>query len=325
MSLEFIIVQSLIFIVPLLIVALAGMYSERSGIINIALEGLMVVGAFSGVLFIHFMQKTPFFMNHPQILLILALIVAAVSGLLFSLLLAFLAINMKADQTIGGTAINLLAAAMVLFLMKWIIKDTLISFTPNFQLKSQFLKPLGFINTIFFDQIYITTYLGIVILIATWFIFKYTKFGLRLSSCGEYPQAAQAAGIKVLRYRYFGVMISGVLAGVGGLIYVITSSVSYTGTVSGYGFLALAVLIFGQWKPIKVLLASIVFGLFKTLSVIYFGVGFIAYLMEAMPNVPIAMFFRMAPYIVTMIVLAITSKKSRAPKAAGIPFDQGKR
>lgn len=320
MSIEFIIVQSLIFIIPLLIVALAGMFSERSGIVNIALEGLMVIGAFAGTLFIHFLQKTDFFLNNPQLLLFLAVIVAALSGALFSLLLGFLAINMKADQTIGGTAINLLAAAFVLYLMKWIINDTRIPFQANFQLRSNFLKPLGPINYIFFDRAYITTYLGILILVVAWFIFKYTKFGLRLSSCGEHPQAAQAAGINVIKYRYIGVVISGLLSGVGGLIYVITSSVSFSGSVAGTGFLALAVLIFGQWRPFKVFLASVIFGVFKALSVIYFGFDFIANWIEAMPNVPIAMFFRMIPYIVTMVVLAITSKKSRAPKAAGIPF-----
>ncbi len=320
MSFEFIIIQSLIYIIPFLIVALAGMFSERSGIVNIALEGLMVIGAFSGTLFIHFMQKNPFFLQNPQLLLILSIIIAAFSGAIFSLLLGFLAINMKADQTIGGTAINLLAAAFVLFLMKWIINDTRIPFHANFQIRSNFLNQLKPINNILFNQAYISTYLGILIFIAAWFIFRYTKFGLRLSSCGEHPQAAQAAGINVIKYRYFGVVISGLLSGIGGLVYAITSSVSFNGSVAGTGFLALAVLIFGQWRPIKVFIASIIFGFFKALSVIYFGFDFIANWIEAMPNVPIAMFFRMIPYIVTMVVLAITSKKSRAPKAAGIPF-----
>ncbi len=320
MSLEFVIIQSLIFIIPLLMVALAGMFSERSGIVNIALEGLMVIGAFAGTLFIHFMQKIDFFLENPQLLLILAIIIAAVSGGIFSLLLGFLAINMKADQTIGGTAINLLAAALVLYLMKWIINDTRIPFEAKFQLRSNFLKPLGPINEIFFNRAYLSTYLGILIFVAAWFVFKYTKFGLRLSSCGEHPQAAQAAGINVIKYRYIGVILSGLLSGIGGLIYVITSSVSFNGSVAGTGFLALAVLIFGQWRPFKVFLASVIFGVFKALSVIYFGFPLIANWIEAMPNAPISMFFRMIPYVVTMIVLAITSKKSRAPKAAGIPF-----
>lgn len=325
MSLQFIIVQSLFFIVPLLVVALAGLFSERSGVVNIALEGLMVFGAFTGVLFIYFMQKANLLSNHPQLLLLLALLIAGIFGVLFSLLLAFLAINMKADQTIGGTALNLLSAALVLFLAKAIINDTRIPFQGVFRLKSNFLSEIPFLNYILFNQAYITTYIGILILIVSWFVFKYTKFGLRLSSCGEHPQAAQANGINVYKYRYIGVMISGFLAGIGGLIYVIPTSVSFNGSVSGYGFLALGVLIFGNWKPFKVFLAAIIFGFFQTISVIYFNVGFIKTWMEAWPNVPVSMIFRMAPYIVTMVVLAITSKSSRAPKAAGIPFEQDSR
>lgn len=321
MSLEFIISQSMYFIIPLLVVALAGLFSEKSGTINIALEGIMLIGAFSGVLFIHKMQAIGFLSNSPQLLLILALLVASISGLVFSSLLAFLAIKMKADQVIGGTALNLLGAALVVFLAKIIIKDTRIDYQQVFQFNSTFMKKVPFINYVFFDKAYLTMYIGFIIFIVTFIIFKYTKFGLRLASCGEHPQAAQSAGINVIKYRWIGVLISGFLGGMGGLIYIIPTQASFSGDVAGYGFLALAVLIFGQWKPGRVFLAAIFFGVFKMLSVSYFGIGFIADLMQKAPNFPFSMIFRMSPYVITLIALAITSKKSRAPKAAGIPFD----
>lgn len=321
MSLEFIIVQSMYFIIPLLIVALAGLFSEKSGTINIALEGIMVFGAFFGVLFLNRMQNINFLDNSPQLLLVIALLVAGISGIVFSSLLGFLAIKMKADQTIGGTALNLLAAALVVFLSKAIINDTRVYFTPVFQFKSKFLSGIPFINYIFFDRAYLTNYLGFLIFIAAFLIIKYTRFGLRLSACGEHPQAAQSAGINVIKYRWAGVLISGFLAGLGGLVYVIPTSNSFNGTVSGYGFLALAVLIFGQWKPSKVFLAAVFFGFFKTISVVFFSIDFIQTIMSKYPNFPVSMIFRMLPYVITLIVLALTSKKSRAPKAAGIPFD----
>lgn len=319
----FIISQSLYFIIPLLVVALAGLYAEKSGTINIALEGIMVMGALSGVLFLYFVQrvwKVSFFINNPQILLILALIVAGITGIIFSALLGFLAIKMRADQTIGGTAINLLAAALVIYLSKSIVNDTRIYFDSVFELKLNVLGNNVF-NYVLFHHAFLTTYIGIIILVISLILFKYSKFGLRLSACGEHPQAAQSAGINVIKYRWLGVLISGFLAGMGGLIYVIPTSGSFDGTVSGYGFLALAVLIFGQWKPLRILLAATFFGLFKALSVVYFSIDFIQAWVDAMPNVPLAMIFRMLPYIATMVILAITSRKSRAPKASGIPFN----
>lgn len=320
MSLEFIISQSLYFIIPLLIVALAGLYSEKSGTINISLEGLMVIGAFFGVLFINKMQENKILDNNQQLLLILALLVSGISGLIFSSLLAFLAINMKADQTIGGTALNLLAAALAIFLSKAVMNDTRIYFSGRFQLKSKLFSNIPFLNYILFDRAYLTTYLGFLILIITVIIFKYTKFGLRLSSCGEHPEAAQSVGINVIKYRWIGVLISGFLAGLGGLAYIIPTAISFDGNVAGYGFLALAVLIFGQWKPVRILFSAVFFGTFTMLSVSFFGFTSIQNLMERYPNFPISMIIRMLPYIVTMVALAITSKKSRAPKSAGKPF-----
>lgn len=318
---EFFVTQSLYFIIPLLVVAIAGLFAEKSGTINIALEGTMIIGAFTGILFINRMQKIGFLDNHQQLLLILSLLVAALSGMIFSALLGFLAIKMKADQVIGGTALNILAAALVMFLSKVILSDTRVSFANNFQFRSKFLSGIPFINYVFFERSYLLTYLGILIFIVSVIIFKYTRFGLRLSSCGEHPEAAQSAGINVIKYRWIGILISGAIAGLGGVIYVIPSQASFSGNVSGYGFLALAVLIFGQWKPSRVLLASLFFGTSMFLSVVLPGTDIIKDFVQIYPKVPIGMILRILPYFATLLALSFTSKKSRAPKSAGIPFD----
>jgi len=320
----FIITQSLIFIIPLLLVALGGMFAEKSGTINIALEGMMVIGAFCGIIFISKMQAAGNLSGQPQILLLIALVLAALGGMVFAAMLGFLAINMKANQTIGGTALNLLAAAVAIYGARATSPTggSQIQFAPVFELKSTFLEnSVPWLNDIFFDKTYITTYLGVLIWALSMIIIYKTRFGLRLSACGEHPEAAQSVGVNVYRYRWAGILISGALGGIGGLIYVITTSVSFDGDVAGYGFLALAVLIFGQWKPGKVMLAAIFFGFFKALAATYFGISFIKGLMTSYPNFPFGMVFRILPYAMTMLVLAFSSKKSRAPKAEGIPFD----
>jgi ABC-type uncharacterized transport system permease subunit len=320
----FIIIQSLIFIIPLLLVALGGMFAEKSGTINIALEGMMVIGAFCGIIFISKMQAAGNLSGHPQLLLVIALLLAALGGMLFSALLGFLAINMKANQTIGGTALNLLAAAVAIYGARATSETggSQIQFAPVFELKSSFLADsVPWLNYIFFDKVYLTTYLGIILWILSVVIIYKTRFGLRMSACGEHPEAAQSVGVNVYRYRWAGILISGALGGLGGLTYVITTSVSFDGDVAGYGFLALAVLIFGQWRPGRIMLAAVFFGFFKALASTYFGINFIKDLMNAYPGFPYGMVFRILPYAMTMLVLAFSSKKSRAPKAEGIPFD----
>ncbi|MFA7076020.1 MAG: ABC transporter permease [Candidatus Izemoplasmatales bacterium] len=321
----FFISQSLYFIIPLLIVALAGMFSEKSGTVNIALEGLMVMGAFCGTFFINKMQAVGFLENAPQFLLIIALLLAGIGGALFSSLLGFLAINMRANQVIGGTAINLLAGALAVFLARQFQENHAVQISYNkeaFRFKSDFLADVfPNLNYIFFNQAYLTLYIGIIILIISTIVIYKTRFGSRLSACGEHPEAAQSVGINVYRYRWIGVLFSGFLGGIGGLVYALPISVSFEGTVGGYGFLALAVLIFGQWKPLRVFLAAIFFGLFKALSVTFFAFDWINNIIELLPNVPFGTIFRILPYIATMVVLAISSKSSKAPKASGIPFD----
>ena len=312
--------QTLVFAIPLLIVALGGMFSERSGVINIALEGIMIGGAFVGVFFIYLMETNGVAMN-PQLLLVLALLIAGLFGALFSLLHAFAAINLKADQTISGTAINMLAPGLGLFLAKLIFNgNSSVPFENLFRIHEiPVLSQIPFIGPILFKGVYITTYLGIAILIISAIFLYKTKSGLRLRACGENPQAADAAGINVYKYRYSGVLLSGFLGGMGGLIYIIPISSVFNSDVGGYGFLALAILIFGNWQPYRIAAASLFFGIMKTLAYTYTTIPVLISL--GLPSVV----YKLIPYIATLILLAFTSKNSAAPKASGIPYDKSKR
>ena len=322
--LVFLVQQMMFFSIPLLIVALGGMFSERSGVVNIALEGIMIMGAFVGVLFMYLVQNvegggTSGSMPG-QLLLLIALLVAAVSGLIIALPHGYASIHMKANQVISGTAINMFAPAFAIYVARMIRTVQQIPFNNVFYIESvPVLGSIPIIGPFFFQKTYITTYLGFVILAAAWIVLYKTPFGLRLRSCGEHPQAADSVGINVYRMRYIGVMLSGALAGVGGLVFVIPTAVTFDATVAGYGFLALAVLIFGQWKPGRILLAAFFFGLMKTISVAYTSITFLN-------SLPIASaIYKMIPYIATLIVLTFTSRNSMAPKASGVPYDKGSR
>lgn len=312
----FLVQQTMFFFVPLLIVALGGMFSERSGVVNIALEGIMIIGAFAGILFINVFQgQLP-----GQPILILALIISAVTGIVISLVHAYASINMRADQTISGTAINMFAPAFAIYVARMIRSVQQIPFENQFRIeKVPVLGSIPVIGPLFFQNTYITTYLGFLVLAAAWLVIYKTRFGLRLRSCGEHPQAADSVGINVYKMRYAGVMISGALAGVGGLVFVIPTSTNFNASVAGYGFLALAVLIFGQWKPSRILVAAFFFGLMKTIASAYSGIPVLSTL--GIPNDV----YKMIPYVATLIVLALTSKNSQAPKASGIPYDKSAR
>ena len=314
----FLVQQMMIFSIPLLIVALGGMFSERGGVVNIALEGIMVMGAFCSVFFINQMQA---YMSG-NLLLLLAIIVASVSGMVFSLLHAYAAINMRSDQTISGTALNMIAPAFAIYLARSLQSNGVqqISFTNTFRIKSvPVLGDIPVLGPLFFQNTYITTYLGIAILVLASFVLYRTRFGLRLRACGEHPQAADSVGVNVYKIRYAGVAMSGALGGLGGLVFVVPTSTNFNATVAGYGFLALAVLIFGQWKPGRILFAAFFFGLMKTIAASYSGLGFLR-------DLPIpGDIYKMIPYIATLIVLAFTSKNSQAPRASGVPYDKGSR
>ncbi len=322
----FLIQKTLIYAVPLLIVALAGMYAERSGIINIALDGIMIAGSFAGAIFVYLIQKNDLLVGHPQITFILAMIVSAAVGALFSLLLSFSAIKLKADQTIGGTALNMLAPAIALFFIKvFFLQDKLVM-----------PKDIGFVilnddipaaAKILFDKAYISTFICIAlfVLLSIW-IYK-TKTGLRLRACGEHPQAADSVGINVYKMRYLGTTISGALAGLGGYVYIATvAGGTCEGTVAGMGFLALAIMIFGNWKPLGIAFGALLFGFLKCLGVAYTSLdinGDGVYMLKDL-NLPMY-FYNLIPYVAVLVVLAFTSKKSRAPKAEGVPYDKGMR
>ena len=267
----FVIQQTMYFAIPLLIVAIGAMYSERSGVINIAMEGIMVMGAFVGIFFINIFQDR----MSGQKLLLLAILIVAVAGGLFSLLHAFASINMKADQTISGTALNLFAPAFAIFTARMIQGVQQIQFTDTFHIdKVPVLGDIPVIGDMFFQNCYITTYIGIGIFLVAAYVIKNTRFGLRLRACGEHPGAADSVGVNVAKIRYAGVIISGVLAGIGGLIFVIPTSTNFNVSVAGYGFLAIAVLIFGQWRSNKILMAAFFFGIMKTLASAYSAIPF---------------------------------------------------
>jgi simple sugar transport system permease protein len=342
---SFLIRQTLIYAVPLMIVALAGVYAERSGIINLALEGIMIFGAFIGVLFVRVMQQAGVFDVAKEMgnwvtlqgFLLLTMLVAALLGAVFSLLLAFAAINLKADQTIGGTALNLMAPALVLFLIRILANQNTLQMDNGdaaswFMIKKSMLgfdktAELGFFGETFLNKVYLSTYVCILIFIILSIILYKTRFGLRLRACGENPQAADSLGINVVRMRYTGVIISGALAGMGGFVYALTTAnCSANGDVAGFGFLALAVMIFGNWKPLNVAGAALLFGFFKCIAASYSSIDIngdgVYWLAEIGLN---ANFYRLLPYLITLLVLAFTSKNSRAPKAEGIPYDKGQR
>ena len=341
----FIIQQTMLYAVPLMIVALAGVFAERSGIINLALEGIMIFGAFVGVLFVREMQEYDVFVNAVrsgewiklQGLEVMAMIAAAVMGAAFSLLLSFASVNLKADQTIGGTALNLMAPALVLFLVRILENQNTLQMATGdaaswFMIKKSTFgidkrTDIGFLGETFIHKVYLATYLCIIIFIILSIILYKTKFGLRLRSCGENPQAADSLGINVYKMRYAGTTISGALAGMGGFVYALTTTnCTANGDVAGFGFLALAVMIFGNWKPLNIAGASILFGLFKCVAAGYASIDINGDGVFMLAELGISShLYRMLPYLVTLIVLAFTSGKSRAPKAEGIPYDKGSR
>ena len=306
---------TLIFASVLLLVALGGCFSEHSGVINIGLEGIMVMGALGGALVMKYMPA-----GTPAVVMIFATLIGAVLvGVFFSCLLAVACINFKADQTIVGTAMNLLGVAAATVIVKAINTaenpDNVSATIQYISQKKAFLVNIGSFE---FNWFMVIAVLALIFAYVT--LYK-TKFGLRLMACGEHPQAADSVGINVYKMRWAGVLISGVLGGLGGICYILAgvSEWKFENGVAGFGFLALAVMIFGQWKPTRIALAALLFGMFRALSNVYTGFSFLTAL-----NIP-GTVYNMLPYIISLVVLAFTSKKSRAPKAEGIPYDKGSR
>ena len=307
---------TLIFASVLMLVALGGCFAERSGVINIGLEGIMVIGALGGALVMKFL---PVSVGAP-VMVLATVAVSALFGMLFSLLLAVAAINFKADQTITGTAMNMLATAAATVAVKAMNTAASGGNDVSSDISYTYAKDLLLVRLGGFEFNWFML-VAAVCLAASFVALYKTKFGLRLRACGEHPQAADSVGINVYKMRYAGVLISGLLGGLGGIVY-ITAGVSvwkFENGVAGFGFLAMAVMIFGGWHPLKIALASLLFGFFRALGNVYSGFGFLLAL-----NIP-SVVYNMLPYVISLVVLAFTSKKSRAPKAEGIPYDKGSR
>lgn len=375
----------------LLVVALGGLLAERSGVTNIALEGIMILGAFLGVWAIHGLEMYPYtlmtrfvilviaaiwvlfviflinfgllklgikryglsglklkqrekmvyilingvltvlvavlmqqmLLKEPlpkQVILIMGIMTGGVVGGLYAMVHAHASIYMKADQVISATALNLFAPAFAIFTARFIQRGQQIPFSSSFMIpKIPVLSDIPLIGELFFTRVFISFYLALALLLMIWIIVYKSKFGLRLRACGENPHAADSLGINIYKLRFTAVTLSGIFAGMGGVIFVISTSTEFNVTVAGFGFLAIAVLIFGNWRPSGILMAAIFFGFMKTIAASYMTIPFL-------DNLGLQKeYYELIPFIATLIILAFFSKNSQAPKALGQIYDQGKR
>lgn len=313
--LYFIIPSAIFYAAPLIFTAIGGVFSERSGVINIGLEGLMVMGAFVGIVF-NLMFVDTFGAMTPWVSILAAMVVSAI----FSLMHAVAAVSFRADQTISGVAINMLGVAIALFSVKMIygkgqtdyIQERFIRFD------IPFLRDIPVLGPMFFRDVYSTSILAIGVAIFAWFIIYKTPFGLRLRAVGEHPMAADTMGVNVTKMRYIAVVLSGALAGIGGAVYSqsISGEFSHT-TINGQGFMALAAMIFGKWHPLGALGAALFFGFAQALSIVGGQIPYIS-------QVP-SYFLHILPYVLTILAVAGFIGKAHAPKASGIPYIKGKR
>ena len=319
-NLILIIQKTMIYATPLLIVALAGCFAERSGIINLALEGEMIFGAFIGAFFVNVWQANGTFIDNQQLMFVLALLISGVAAALFSLLLSFAAIKLKVDQTIAGTALNMLAPAifltvcLVFFSQEKLVMNPM----PNYViLHKGDMNPL---YEIFFNKAYISTYIVFVLYIVLSIWLYKSKVGTHLRACGEHPQAADSVGINVSKMRYLGTTISGFLAGIGGYAYIATVSAGTAeSSVGGMGFLALAIMIFGNWNPIGIFFGSLLFGFLKCIGPLANQISFLS-------NLGLDIYFyNIIPFVIVIVVLILSRNKSGCPKAEGIPYEKGQR
>ncbi|KAA0547876.1 ABC transporter permease [Bacillus sp. BGMRC 2118] len=300
---------------PLILTALGGVFSERSGVVNIGLEGLMLFGAFTGILTTLFTQAAlgdaaPW----------LGILIAGIVGGIFALIHAVASISFRADQTVSGVAINFLAAGLAVFLIKLIFNKGQTDFIDHRIYKKDIpvLSDIPVIGDIFFSSIYITSYIAIALAFVVWYVIYKTPFGLRLRSVGEHPMAADTMGINVNKMRYIGVVLSGVFAGLGGAVYATSISGNFAaGTISGQGFMALAAMIFGKWHPLGALGAALFFGLAQSLSI----TGESIPVLQDIPKI----YLTIAPYVLTILALAGFVGRADAPKASGTPYIKGKR
>lgn len=308
---------ALIYSTPIIIAGLGGLFSERSGVVNIALEGLMLFGAFAGAAATTLLE--PSFAGGYNWAPWIGLIVGAFIGALISIIHAYLSVDLKADQVISGTGINLLSIGVTVFFAQIIFGQQRTDTHDGFiKTTIPILSDIPIIGEIFFSRIFTPVFLTFVLVFVVWFVVYKTTFGLRLRSTGENPHASDSMGVSVRKMRYIGVILSGTLAGLAGAIMVTTQGTQFTaGTVHGTGFIALAALIFGRWKPLGLMFAGLFFGFSQIVRLYSSDIP----LLENLPGE----FFAAIPYVFTIIALVIFSSKTVGPKAAGEPYDVGKR
>jgi len=300
---------------PLIIAALGGIFSERSGVVNIALEGLMIMGAFVGIVSALTLSKMGLGAASPWV----AMLIAIVAGVVFSLFLAVPAILFRADQTVLGVAINMLAGGLTIFLVRALYDKGQTDSIPNRISKENvpFLSDIPVLK-MFFANIYYTSYIAIILAFVAWYVIFKTPFGLRLRSVGEHPMAADTMGISVVKMRFIGVMISGGFGGLAGAVYATSISLNFSlTTILGQGFLAIAAMIFGKWHPVGAMGAALFFGFAQAISII----GQQLPVLDQIPQV----YLLIAPYLLTILALAGVVGRADAPKAVGVPYIKGKR
>ncbi|MFC4683407.1 MULTISPECIES: ABC transporter permease [Exiguobacterium] len=306
---------ALAYATPLIIAALGGIFSERSGVVNIALEGIMVIGAATGIITTLTLTSMGLGGLSPWI----ALLVAMVVGALFSLFLAVPAILWRADQTVLGVAINMLAIGLAIFVVRVLYNKGQTDFI-EFRIAKENVPILSDIPVLrmFFINVQYTSFIAIALAFVVWFVIFKTPFGLRLRSVGEHPMAADTMGINVTKMRFMGVMLSGAFGGLAGAVYAVTVTTNFSGTtIVGQGFLAIAAMIFGKWNPLGALGAGLFFGFAQALSIIGSNLPVIS-------NVPQVLLL-IAPYALTILALAGVVGRADAPKSVGIPYIKGKR
>lgn len=313
--LYFIIPSAILYATPLIFTAIGGVFSERAGVVNIGLEGIMVVGAFTGI-YVN-LEYGP---SMGASVIWLAILAALVAGAVFSILLAVAAVSFRADQTVTGVALNMLGGAVTIFLVKLIYQkgQTDIISNPIRRFEVPLLSDIPFFGPLLFQNVYSTSILAFAVAIGAWLIIYKTPFGLRLRAVGEHPMAADTMGVNVAKMRYIAVLISGALGGIGGAVYAQTITLDFSAsTIAGQGFMAIAALIFGKWNPLGALGAALFFGVAQTLSIAGNQIPVIQ-------DIP-AVYLQILPYVLTILALAGFIGKATAPKASGVPYIKGKR
>lgn len=306
---------ALFFSAPLIFTALGGVFSERSGVVNIGLEGLMVMGAFIAIVF-NLTFASALGAWTPWIAMLVATLISGV----FALIHALAAVSFRADHVVSGIAINFLALGIGVFLTKeWYDKgQTDMISRPFYTMNIPILSDIPVIGTIFFKGVYATSYLAIILAFVAWFVLYKTPFGLRLRAVGEHPMAADTNGVNVYLMRYIAVFISGLLGGLGGSVFALTIAFNFSAsTIVGQGFMALAAVIFGKWHPLGAMGAALFFGFAQSLSVISSSIPILA-------DVP-QVFLLIAPYVLTVLALAGFIGRAEAPSALGDPYIKGTR